>query len=222
LYLIIPARAGSKRIIHKNFRNFLGKPIISYAIETAIKSGLFKEIIVSTDSEEIMEIAKKYSVAFEKRSSSLSDDYTNTDEVVADFIKRNQISFDEVICCVYPTTPFLEIEDLQASYAKFSENPGEFLMAVTQVGFPIERTFRLNEKGLLVMSNPENYSTRSQDLPSRYRDAGQFYWGTSRKWLEVMTSGVEEASYFELPWLKSIDIDTVEDWERAEKLFVLK
>ncbi len=216
---VIPARGGSKRIPGKNIRNFRGKPIIAYSIETAINSSLFDRVIVSTDDKAIADVARKYGAdAPFLRPARLADDYTGTAEVVEHTIQWCQKAGDTVdtVCCVYATAPFLHASYLRAGLAKLTESGKSFVFSVTSFPFPIQRSIRLLPEGGVEPFFPEYISARSQDLEEAFHDAGQFYWGTAEAWLEnkPLFSGCSDAIV--IPRHLVQDIDTTEDWIRAE------
>ncbi|MBK8972313.1 MAG: pseudaminic acid cytidylyltransferase [Hahellaceae bacterium] len=217
---IIPARGGSKRIPNKNIRSFNGKPMIAHAIETAKSTGLFDEIIVSTDSALIAEIAKQYgaSVPF-LRPAALSDDYTGTGAVIKHaitWLEERQYVFDRV-CCIYPTCPLLTAALLKQGYERLSESPHlNFTFSVGFYRYPVLRALKLNEHGGVEMLFPQNVSARSQDLASIFHDAGQFYWGKTQAWKEGRPMFSDHTGIVELPPYRVIDIDTEDDWKIAE------
>lgn len=219
---VIPARSGSKRIPHKNIRKFYGKPIIAYSIEKALLSDLFDKVIVSTEDDEINSIAKQFGaeVPF-KRPTELSDDYAGTTEVIAHAIKwmNNQRWTLNAVCCLHPTAPLLEVEYLITSYKIFNMGKWDYLFAATEYVYPIERSFKVLNNGGLAMLSPENYNRRSQDLTPTFHDAGQFYWGTPQAWLEKRPVFSERSTIIKLPAYSVVDIDTEEDWKRAELLY---
>ena len=184
---VIPARGGSKRIPRKNIKLFCGKPIIAWPLQAVIESNCFDRIIVSTDDEEIAEVAQKYGaeVPF-TRPARLSDDFTGTTPVVAHAItwqNKHALTCDEV-CCVYPTSPFLLAKDLQNGLKVLLEARADFAFSVTSYPFPIQRAFRITKDSRVEMFQPEFFHFRSQDLEKGWHDAGQFYWGLARAWLE--------------------------------------
>ena len=176
---IIPARGGSKRIPKKNIKNFFGKPLIAYSIEVAIASQLFDKIIVSTDDEQIAEIAKEYGAEVPFiRPPKLSDDFTGTQDVInhtIDFLESQGENY-EYICTLYATAPLLQKEYLIQGYEKLKESNAINAFSATSMPFPIQRTFKLDVNGRCAMFTPEYYMSRSQDLEEAYQDAGQFYW----------------------------------------------
>tara|TARA_B100000212_G_C27352729_1_gene524418 strand:+ start:127 stop:825 length:699 start_codon:yes stop_codon:yes gene_type:complete len=220
---VIPARGGSKRILKKNIKNFCGKPLISWTIEIALKSKLFDRVILSSEDEEIISIAKKYGaeVPF-VRPKELSDDFSTTDDVMshaANWIKNNENSVNS-ICCIYATAPFLNIEDLKNGLKKFNEGKFNYVFAATDYSAPIFRSFEYTQKNGLRMFFPENYNKRSQDLPVAYHDAGQFYWGSLDTWIKKKETFNKYSFPIILPRWRVQDIDTNSDWERAE--FIMK
>lgn len=219
---IIPARGGSKRIPRKNIKLFHGKPMIAYSIETAIKSKLFDRVIVSTDDLEIGEVSRHYGaqVPF-MRPKELSDDQTATIPVIAHAIQwmnSEGISTD-CVACIYATAPFILENDLINGEKIFHEGGWEYVFSATSFGFPIFRGFKKDTDGKIEMFFPEHYGTRSQDLPDAFHDAGQFYFGKPSAWLEGKRIFGKWSSIVELPRWRVQDIDTQEDWERAEVLY---
>tara|TARA_X000001036_G_C20613972_1_gene780151 strand:+ start:127 stop:816 length:690 start_codon:yes stop_codon:yes gene_type:complete len=219
---IIPARGGSKRIPKKNIKNFLGKPIISYSVELAIKSNLFDKVIVSTDCDEIAEIAKSYGaeVPF-KRPKAISDDFSTLNEVLKhaiDFIENDGFLY-EYVCCIYATAPFIEIDDVTRGFELINTKKWESVIAATNFSYPIFRSFEKDKKGGLKMVFPDHYSSRSQDLPEIFHDAGQFFWAKS-EFLKKSPSGFNQNNtIIEIPNYRAQDIDTDEDWQRAELIY---
>lgn len=174
---VIPARGGSKRIPHKNIRKFCGKPIIAYSIEAALESGLFDEVMVSTDDREIASIAKNYgaSIPF-MRSAETSDDFATTVDVLCEVVeeyKHRGCIFD-IICCVYATAPFVRAKDLKHAIDLIESSGMDMVQPVVEFDFPPQRAFKFCDSSLSYWM-PEWCNTRSQDLPSLYHDAGQFY-----------------------------------------------
>lgn len=216
---IIPARSGSKRIPRKNIKAFLGKPIIAYSIETAKASKCFDKIIVSTDSQEIGEIAEEFGaeVPF-MRPPQLSNDYAETLPVIKhaiEWLNENGISPIE-ICCLYATAPFLQPNILNLAYQQLQESKADYCFSVTAYGFPIQRAIKVTREKRIEMFFPEKLNERSQDLVKSYHDAGQFYWGRTNAFLEQKPLFSIDASPFILPRYLVQDIDTSEDWEKAE------
>ncbi|AXA33393.1 pseudaminic acid cytidylyltransferase [Francisella adeliensis] len=221
---IIPARGGSKRIPKKNIKDFHGKPLIAYSIETAIKSRLFDKVIVSTDDAEIVSVAKQYGadVPF-VRPVELSDDFTGTQAVVdhaIDFLKANGDEYD-FVCTIYATAPFLQEKYLIESYNNLNDSDATNAFSCTSMPFPIQRTFKITNDNRCEMFWPENFSKRSQDLEEAFQDAGQFYWyKQSQKNLQYDDILFSDISIpVVLPRHLVQDIDTLEDWKRAELMY---
>ncbi len=212
---IITARGGSKRIPRKNIKGFCGKPIIAYSIEAAKESNLFDEVMVSTDDEEIAAVAKDYgaNVPF-MRSAANSNDYATTadvlHEVLAEYEKRGK-SFD-VMCCLYPTAPFVTGEKLSTAFDRFMESGMDGLVPVVRFSFPPQRCFVV-EGGSLVYKWPQYKNERSQDLESLYHDAGQFYFWRVESFL---TKQDRTRAPFLLDEMEVQDIDNLSDWQLAE------
>lgn len=219
---IIPARGGSKRIPRKNIRPFAGKPIIAYSILAAAETGLFDRIIVSTDDEEIAGVAKFYGadVPF-LRPKSLADDFTGTNAVVKHAIQWciSQGIPVEYACCIYATAPFVNARYLQEGYTKLSASDKSFAFSVTSFSFPVQRALRITNEGCVEALYPEYIFSRSQELEEACHDAGQFYWGKANAFLndEILFSTISLPIF--LPRHLVQDIDTLEDWRRAELMF---
>lgn len=219
---IIPARGGSKRIPRKNIKLFCGKPMISWSVEAARLSGCFDRIIVSTDDAEIAEVAHAYGaeVPF-MRPPELSDDHTSTIPVIAhaiDWMNCNVATVD-FACCLYATAPFIQAEDLQRGFEILQQSGADYAFSVTSYGFPIQRAIRITTNQRVGMFSPEHFNTRSQDLEEAFHDAGQFYWGRAPAWLAGKVLFSHDAAPVLLPRHRVQDIDTAEDWERAEWMF---
>lgn len=222
---IIPARAGSKRIKKKNIKLFLGKPIISYSIKSARKSKIFDKIIVSTDSNIVGNIAKKYGADFLfKRPKRLSGDKIGTRKVILHAIKwlSKNIKKPSLICCIYPTAPLMSHDDLNKSFKKMKSKKWNYIFSAAKNSFPIERCFKFNSKNQLTLINKKNFFKRSQSFKPTYRDAGQFYWGTYNAWVNKSVIFEKNSSIYLLPDLRTRDIDYNEDWKVAEKLYKIK
>jgi len=219
---VIPARGGSKRIPRKNIRLFCGMPIIAWSIKAARSSGLFDQVIISTDDSEIAGIARAYGaeVPF-MRPASLSDDHTGTSRVVAHAIEwyRERGFEPNAVCCIYATAPFVTAEDLRQGLKALEDNESQFSFTVTSYPFPIQRAIRLTKNGRVEMFQTKHINTRSQDLEPAFHDAGQFYWGRSDAWVGGTAIFGPDASVLQLPRHRVQDIDTLEDWMRAETLF---
>ena len=213
---IITARGGSKRIPKKNIKDFCGKPIIAYSIEAAISSELFDEVMVSTDSEEIAGIAKKYgaSVPF-MRSAETSNDYATTNDVLIEvfneYEKRGQ-EFD-IAVCIYPTAPFVTADKLKRAIDMVEKDGADAVTPVVQFSFPPQRAFIIRDNAL-EYQYPENASARSQDLEPIYHDCGQFYVMKPKNVIDGII--VKKTTPIVMPESEVQDIDTVEDWKIAE------
>jgi pseudaminic acid cytidylyltransferase len=221
---IIPARGGSKRIPRKNIKNFCGQPIIAYSIQAAQKSGLFDLIVVSTDDEQIAQVGRDYGAETPfMRPKELADDFTGTNAVVKHALKwlieHNQTP--DYACCIYATAPFLQSEYLQKGFEMLKEGDCTFAFSVTSYAFPIQRSIRIKQDGFVEPIFPEHIPKRSQDLEEAYHDAGQFYWGLLKSFLKHESSPMASphAKPVVLPRHMVQDIDTLEDWERAELMF---
>ena len=214
---IIPARGGSKRIPRKNIKDFYGKPLIAYSIETALLSKLFDKVIVSTDDKQIASIAKSYGAEIQMRPKELSDDYTGTFEVTEYVLDNLEDKFDYV-CTIYATAPLLQSKYLNEGLEKLKESNAINAFSATSMPFPIQRTFKLNKNGRCEMFTPQYYSSRSQDLEEAYQDAGQFYWSKIGQKSNEIFFGKDSIPIF-LPRYLVQDIDTLEDWKRAEIMY---
>jgi len=219
---IIPARGGSKRIPRKNIKQFHGKPMIAYSIEAAIKSGCFDKIIVSTDDQEIADVALRYGaeVPF-LRPENISDDHATTMDVMQHALNWcNEQQWNvELVCCIYATAPFILPEYIKQGLQTVYDENVEYAFSATTFPFAIQRAISLNEKGGVSMFSPEYANTRSQDLEEAYHDAGQFYWGKASAFLAGKPIFAEHSKAVILPRKRVQDIDTLEDWELAESLF---
>jgi len=218
---IIPARGGSKRIPRKNIKNFFGKPLIAYSIETALKSKLFEKVIVSTDDEEIAKIAKQYGaeVPF-LRPKELADDFTGTGAVVEhtlEYLKNDNDKYD-YCCTIYATAPLLQENYLKEGLEKLKSSDAKLSFSVTSMPFPIQRTFKINKDKRCEMFTPEYFSTRSQDLEEAYQDAGQFYWENLNINSDEIPFGIDSIPII-IPRYLVQDIDTEEDWKRIEIMY---
>ncbi len=218
---IIPARGGSKRIPGKNIKIFHGKPLISYSIDTLQKSNLFDHIYVSTDDHEISKISESLGAEIPfLREPELAGDQVLTVPVIADFIYRMKIPNDWVVCCAYPTAPLMRIEDLALGFKELlSDLKPTYVCAVTKYNYPIQRALFV-KNGLMNMLQSDNLEKSSQQLEERFHDAGQFYYAFAETWANskpmlINTKGIE------LPSWRVQDIDTIDDWHRAEILYSL-
>lgn len=219
---VIPARGGSKRIPRKNIRPFCGRPIIGYSIQAAIDSASFDRIIVSTDDAEIADIACREGaeVPF-LRPPGLADDFTGTNAVtrhaVEWFIENGESV--EHVCCIYATAPFLQPETLRRGLWQLVQDDAAFAITVTTFPFPIQRAVRINQAGRLEMLWPEHLATRSQDLEDAYHDAGQMYWGKAEAFCSDKALFAPHTIPVPVPRERVQDIDTLEDWSRAELMY---
>jgi len=216
---IIPARGGSKRIPRKNLLPFDGVPMIVRSIRTALASGLFEQVVVSTDDTEIAELALAHGaqVPF-LRPAELADDFTGTAAVIVHALQ--QLPAFDYACCLYATAPLLQARFLRQGFELLEQHPDKsFAFSVCSFGFPVQRALTLDGQGALTALYPEFRQTRSQDLPEAFQDAGQFYWGRSEAWLrgEVLYSPASLPVI--LPRHLVQDIDTLQDWKRAEFLY---
>lgn len=219
---IIPARGGSKRIPRKNLRPFAGKPIIGYSIDAAKASGLFDRIIVSTDDAEIASVAESFGAECPFiRPAELSNDFAGTGAVVKHclqwLVEQGQPA--DYACCIYATAPFVLADDLREGFRLLAESGKDYAFSVTSFSFPIQRAIRINRDGLVEAIWPENIAVRSQDLEEAYHDAGQFYWGRAEAFLNDVTIFSPASVPVILPRCRVQDIDTLEDWRRAELMF---
>jgi pseudaminic acid cytidylyltransferase len=219
---VIPARGGSKRIPRKNVREFAGKPIIAYSIEAARAASLFDRIIVSTDDDQIASVARDCGAESPfLRPAELSDDMTGTNAVIKHAIRWLLGAGQEVeyICCIYATAPFIDPAYLREGFARLQASDKSFVFSVTSYGFPIQRAVRINASGSVEAVDERHFLTRSQDLEPYYHDAGQFYWGKTQAFLDDVVMFSPAALALILPRFLVQDIDTQEDWERAELMY---
>lgn len=219
---IIPARGGSKRIPRKNVKHFCDKPMIAWSIEAALKSGCFDRVVVSTDDPEIADVASQLGAeAPFLRPPDLSDDHATTGAVMSHAVSwmiANKHSPSEV-CCIYATAPFVNEFDLRRGLEILDAKDCDFAFSVTRYSYPIQRAVMLTDEGRVKMFKPENLNTRSQDLQDAFHDAGQFYWGRAEAWLANKPVLSGNSFPVVLPGYRVQDIDTLEDWDRAEYLF---
>lgn len=217
---IIPARGGSKRIPRKNIKEFCGKPMIAYAITAAKESGLFEHVVVSTDDEEIARIARAWGAETPfVRPTELANDYTATVPVIAHGIEACRTlgwTFDQV-CCIYPGVPFIQIDDLRGAFARMNNSEVDYCFSVTEYPSAIQRALKLLSNGKMQPFYPEFETTRTQDIEPAYYDAGQFYWGKADAWLKNLKIHSNGLGYA-IPNWRVVDIDTQDDWVRAEIL----
>ena len=219
---IIPARGGSKRIPKKNIKNFLGKPIISYSIDIALRSNLFDEVMVSTDDKQIVKISKNNgaSVPF-LRSNKNSDDFATTfdviDEVRVEYEKKFEKKFD-FYCCIYPTAPLIQLSDLLNGFKIIKEKNSDIVFPITNFSYPIQRSLEIYDHDFVKMTIPKNKNKRSQDLTNYYHDAGQWYW---YKYNSIKENRFKKMKYVILDNLHVQDIDNINDLKIAELKYKL-
>jgi N-acylneuraminate cytidylyltransferase len=216
---LIPARGGSKRIPRKNIRPFAGKPIISYSIAAAHACGLFERVVVSTDDAEIAAVARDCGADTPfVRPVELADDHTATNAVVAHALAWFAEHGQDValVCCIYPTAPFLRPDDLRRGYQALLDSGKSFAFSVTSFPFAIQRALRVMSGDGVEPYFPQWVDSRSQDLEPAYHDAGQFYWGRAEAFCAGLAMFAHHSVAVVLPRARVQDIDTSEDWERAE------
>ena len=219
---VIPARGGSKRITKKNIRPFFGKPIIGWTIEAARNSGCFEKIVVSTDDDEIAQVARSFGAEVPFiRPADISNDHAGTTPVMAHATQWFMDSGIQpsLVCCLYATAPFIQASDIQRGMAMMQTGNIDFVFTVTRYSSPIQRALRIRGNGQVAMFNPDQFNQRSQDLEAAWHDAGQFYWGRSEAWLKELPVFAANSMPIVLPGHRVQDIDSLEDWKRAEILF---
>lgn len=220
---IITARGGSKRIPRKNIKDFLGKPIIAYSIEASLQSGIFQEVMVSTDDAEIAEVAQKYGAKIPfLRSAKNSDDFATTADVLTEVLENYaQLGQNfQYACCLYPTAPFVTAEKLQKAFQLLTESNADSVVPVAAFSYPIWRSLKI-ENGKLQMNFPENLNKRSQDLPPAYHDVGQFYFFQVAKFLSTQRLFSDFSVPLHISELEMQDIDNETDWKLAELKYQL-
>lgn len=219
---VIPARGGSKRVPRKNIRPFCGKPMLAWSVEAAQASGCFDRVVVSTDDAEVAQAARAAGaeVPF-TRPAELSDDHVGTLPVVRHAIEQEAAagSPPDLVCCIYATAPFLRGEDIRRGLEMLTDSGADFAFSVTKYPSPIQRAICIDAAGRVAMFNPEHFETRSQDLVEAYHDAGQFYWGRTAAWRSANTLFGPTSAAVVLPSYRVQDIDTSDDWARAEWMF---
>ena len=223
--ILIPARGGSKRIPKKNIKFFKGKPIIEWSIKQALNTNIFNKVVVSTDDDEIARISKLAGAEVPFiRPKEFSDDFCTTSEVVKHAIKwfKKEGIFLENVCCLYPTAPFVKASFLSSALKELENCKKDiFVVSSTSYPFPIQRSFYLDEDGFSKMFDQNLFESRSQDLKKAYHDAGQFYWGNSEVWRNNKSVFSSNSFPILLPRYRVQDIDTEEDWFRAELMHQL-
>ena len=218
---MIPAGGGSKRIPRKNIKAFNGKPIIAYSIEAALESNCFDQVIVSTDDNEIAEVARTYGAKVPFiRPAKLSNDYAGTIPVIKHTIEWLEGHNNTInnVCCLYATAPFIQSQTISKAFQQLLESKSDYCFSVTSFAFPIQRSIKITQDNKVNMFYPENFNVRSQDLEEAYHDAGQFYWGKAQAFKDELPIFSETASPYILPRYLVQDIDTMEDWIRAEAM----
>lgn len=219
---VIPARGGSKRIPRKNLRPFAGRPIIAYSIDAALESALFEHVVVSTDDPEIAALARSLGASTPfQRPAELSGDFSGTNAVVRHAIEwfglRGQAP--DYVCCIYATAPFVRADDLRRGYETLRTTSCAYAFSVTSFAFPIQRALRINTDGRVEAMYPQFTETRSQDLEEAWHDAGQFYWGRATAFAQDVPLFSPASTPVVLPRHRVQDIDTLEDWRRAELMY---
>jgi N-acylneuraminate cytidylyltransferase len=218
---VIPARAGSKRIPNKNIFPLLNKPAIAYAIQTAIRSELFSEVFVSTDSPEIASVAQSFGATVGNlRQPELSDDHATTIEVISGFIESTlqPLGYPDFICCIYPVTPLLTAQRLQEGFNLLLQYPSEFIFAALPTNSSPERNFRVDKDLKTIGEQESNLEARTQDLEQYFQDAGQFYWGSKESWLNRKSILGADCRAVKLKKYEVIDVDEIEDMNLIEAL----
>ena len=221
---IITARGGSKRIPKKNIKEFCGKPIIAYSIETALESKLFDEVMVSTDSEEIAEVAKKYGAVVPfYRSEKASDDFATTSEVLYEVLQEyeNQGKQYGYACCIYPTAPFITTEKIVASMNLLIKNNADCVIPVVAYSYPPQRGLVITDSGKMELMYPQYIDTRSQDLQKVYHDCGQYYCFNVASFMRNKRLMVGKVMPYVVPEMEVQDIDNDSDWKIAEMKYLL-
>jgi pseudaminic acid cytidylyltransferase len=227
---VIPARGGSKRIPRKNIKLFNGKPMIAWSIEAALQSQMFDQVIVSTDDEEIASVARQCGAAVPFiRPATLADDHTGTSAVVRhaiQWITQHQWCTDlghpTKVACIYATAPLLSASLLRDAMALWQQYPQlDYIFSGCRFSFPIQRALYREPTGAVMPVQPESIGKRSQDLPETFHDAGQFYLGTAESWVACRPVFSKSSYLYELPQYLVQDIDTIDDWQRAELLHQL-
>ena len=218
---VIPARGGSKRIPRKNIKSFCGQAMISYSIKAALESKCFDQVIVSTDDAEIAKVSKLFGAEILFiRPEELSDDFTGTNDVVKHainwFIEHNIVV--DYACCIYATAPFVNQKYLKEGFEKLQSSNKSFAFSVTSFGYSIQKAFKINNNEIS-MFYPQYLMSRSQDLENAYHDAGQFYWGKAQAFLDNEVMFSDKTIPVVLPRYLVQDIDTLEDWDRAELMY---
>jgi pseudaminic acid cytidylyltransferase len=222
---VIPARGGSKRIPRKNIKLFHGLPIIAYAIKVARESEVFDQVFVSTDDEEIAEVAESFGAIVPWiRTKNLSDDHATTVNVMKDAVLRLESELIEVknVCCIYPATPLLKPRHLSQALQILNDADWNYVFSGLRTNAHPQRFFSLGNSKEVNMLLPKFQGTRTQDLENFYQDAGQFYWGRQTSWKAGVPIFTSKSTILEIPRDSAIDIDTIEDWHYAENKYAKK
>lgn len=220
---VIPARGGSKRIPHKNVRPFAGAPMMSYPMRAVLRSGAVESVFVTTDDPEIAAVAEKYGAkAPFLRDAALSGDFVTSTEAVADAVRRLRALGEDVseVLCIYATAPFAEPSDITGSYRLWRESGADYCISMCAYDFPWQRACRIGADGLAVPVDRRSIMMRSQDLEPRYHDAGAFYWASGDVWMSGKSPWETSAAAFLLPEERVLDIDTPEDFRKAELMYL--
>jgi pseudaminic acid cytidylyltransferase len=219
---IIPARGGSKRIPRKNIKPFAGKPMLAHAVSAVMEAGLFDTVVISSDDSEILEVAQNLGASALRRPQALADDWTPTIPVIAHAIEilEQQSKALDLVCCVYPAVPFLQQQDLSDALTLLEQGNAYYAFPVVRFPSAIQRALRLSQDGKVSSFNPEMVNARSQDLEAAYYDAGQFYWGRRDAWLSEVPIHLNGLGLV-IPEWRAVDIDTPDDWKRAELMYHL-
>ncbi len=217
---IIPARGGSQRIKKKNIKKFFSKPILYWTLKVLKESKLFDKIVISTDSSEIKKVSSQLLVdEIIERPANLSDNFTVIKPVIEHAIKALSKKYKiKYVCCVYPCNPFLSINDLKKSFKILKKNLKNLVFPVTEYPHPIQRAFKLKKNNKIFFFDKKNELKRTQDLIKSFHDTGQFYWGTKNNWLDKKRSYSDSIGFPISKW-RSVDIDDLDDWKKAELLF---
>lgn len=219
---VVPARGGSKRIPRKNVKEFCGKPMIAWSIDAALESGCFDHVVVSTDDEEIAEVARACGAEVPFiRPAELADDYTATTPVIAHAIEWHRARGETAseVCCIYATAPLIRSSDVRRGLVELQRAGCDYAFSVASYAFPVQRAVRITLGGRVEMFDPSQFLVRSQDLEHAFHDAGQFYWGSADAWLNARPIFSDGSIPIVVPRHRVQDIDTQEDWEVAEWLF---
>lgn len=217
---LIPARGGSQRVPRKNVRDFLGRPIIARVIQTLLTSGTVEQVVVSTDDAEIAEVAREAGATTPfVRPDSLADSFTGARPVIQHAVTELALPHDSVMGVFYATAVFMTADDVKGSLALLDEAEVDFVMGAAEFPAPIERAFSVDHQGQVHVRESAHIATRSQDLAPAYYDVGQFYWGRAGSWLTPIPVVAARTRAYVLDSRRVVDIDTVDDWARAEALF---